>query len=344
MKKSSTIPNSPTLDDVARYAKVSSATVSRFINNSAVVSERTKRKIEEAIKALNYVPHAAARALASNKSHMIGVIVPTLEGALFGAFLEKFQSLISTERYTTVVASCGYNAEKEHQQIDEMVSHGVDALVLVGLCRDEATYSLLHRKEIPYIVTWAMSANGDHPCVGFNNQKAAERITDYLIGLGHKKIATISGFLKTNDRAYNRYLGVSNALQRQGLQLPDEYVIEKYFDVQGGQEAFRELMMLPERPTAIICGSDPLAYGAFFEAKAQGFDIPGDISITGFDDTWLCRHLTPGLTTLRTPQPEMAKLAAEYLIARLNGEDVAAPAVLDVDLILRGSCAAPSAE
>jgi LacI family transcriptional regulator len=333
--------SSPTLDDVARHADLSPATVSRFLNNPSVVSERSKKKIEEAIRLLDYVPHAAARTLASNRSRMIGVIVPSLDDALFGYFLEYFQHRISSEGYTTVVASSSYSAEKERHQVNQMVSHGVDAILLVGLSRDESVYNLLNSKKIPYVITWVTDGVGEHPCVGFDNHAAAAKITDYLVGLGHKKIAMISGVLQGNDRAYNRLQGVRAALARHNLSLPDESVIEKPFGVEHGQDAFRTLMSGSSRPTAIICGSDPLAYGAVFESKRLGVDVPGEVSITGFDDTWLASHLTPPLTTLRTPQKQMSLLSAEYLISRLKGEDVGFPQALDVDLIVRKSCSGP---
>nr|WP_082708553.1 LacI family DNA-binding transcriptional regulator [Marinobacterium profundum] len=341
MKKLTTSSNNPTLDDVARHADVSPATVSRFLNNPSVVSERSKKKIEEAIKILNYVPHAAARTLASNRSRMIGVIVPSLDDTLFGRFLEYFQHRISNEGYTTVVASSNYSTEKERLQINQMVSHGVDAILLVGLSRDESVYTLLNSKKIPYIITWVTDGLGEHPCVGFDNHAAAARITDYLVGVGHRKFAMISGILQGNDRAYNRLQGVRAALARHNLSLPDELVIERPFGVEHGQEAFRILMSGSSRPTAIVCGSDPLAYGAVFESKILGVDVPGEVSITGFDDTWLAPHLTPPLTTLRTPQQQISLLSAEYLISRLKGEDVGFPPTLDVELVVRKSCSSP---
>jgi len=341
MKKNSRSYNNATLDDVARYAKVSTATVSRYINKTAVVSESSRIRIEGAIKALNYVPHAAARALASRRSRMIGVIVPSLNDNLFSNFLDAFQNIVSSEGYTIVVASYENKKEKEASQIHEMVSHGVDALVLVGLYRDRWIYDLLGEKNIPYVVTWAVNSGDNPPCVGFNNKNAAARIADYLMGLGHKRFAMISGLTEQNDRAYSRLAGVRAALEKQQLTLPDEWVIERPFSIENGQEAFRILMSRSPRPTAIICGADPFAYGAVFESKILGIDIPGDVSVTGFDDTWLARHLTPALTTLRTPQGEMAKLSAQYLVSKIQGTDIDLPAELDVDLVVRDSCASP---
>lgn len=342
MKKDTRSYTSATLDDVARYAKVSTATVSRYINKTATVSERSRRKIEDAIKALNYVPHAAARALASNRSRMIGVIVPSLNDNLFSNFLDTFQHLVSAEGYTIVVAADGNDTEKEFRQIHEMVSHGVDALILVGLGRDDAVYRMLNDKGIPYLITWAVNPGHEHPCIGFDNQQAAARIANYLLDLGHERIAMISGLTAQNDRARNRLIGVRAAMAERHLSLPDEWVIERPFGINHGQEAFRLLMSRPTRPSAIICGADPLAYGAVFESKIQGIDIPGEVSITGFDDTWLARHLTPALTTLRTPQVQMARMAAQYLICRLQGDKVETPRELDVELIVRDSCAPPA--
>ncbi|UTW11159.1 LacI family DNA-binding transcriptional regulator [Marinobacterium rhizophilum] len=338
-----TIPlDNPTLDDVARHADVSPATVSRFMNNPSIVSERSKRKIEESIRELSYVPHAAARTLASKKSRMIGVVVPSLDDALFGHFLELFHSHISTEGYTTVVASSGYSSDEEHIQITQMVSHGVDALLLVGLARDESVYSLLNKKKIPYAITWATDDLGEHSCVGFSNHDAAVKITEYLMDLGHRQFAMISGTLKGNDRASNRLQGVRDALARRELSLPDELVIEGPIGIEHGQKAFKLLMSRSPRPTVIVCGADPLAYGAIFESKVLGVEVPQDVSITGFDDTWLAAHLTPSLTTLRTPQQQMSLLSAEYLIAKLKGEDVDVPPTLGVDLVVRESCSSPA--
>ncbi len=341
MKKINTGLNSVTLEDVAKHAGVSPATVSRYLNNPKIVSDRTKLKIDSSIKSLSYVPHAAARALASNKSRMIGAIVPSLDNTLFGHSLEEFHRYISSAGYTMVVASSNYDVEEEREQIAQMVAHGVDALLLVGLCRDEGIYDVLNAKGIPYIINWSIDTTLKHPCIGFDNHDAASMVTHYLLDLGHRDFAMISGMLEGNDRAQHRLQGVRDALATRGLILPETSVMQSPFGVEQGQKVFRTLMSQDNRPTAIICGSDPFAYGAIFESKIMGIDVPGDVSITGFDDTWLAAHLSPPLTTLRTPQRRMGVLAAEYLIARLKESDLYVPDVLDVELIVRASCAPP---
>ncbi|SIS67601.1 LacI family DNA-binding transcriptional regulator [Neptunomonas antarctica] len=341
MKAHNIRAGNPTMEDVARTAGLASVTVSRYLNNPDLVSERSKQKISDAISLLKYVPHAAARALASNRSRLIGAIVPSLDNNLFGLALEVFQDHISKAGYTLIVASNNYNAEKEREHINQMVSHGVDALFLIGNSRDEAIYQLLQAKEIPYVLTWTVDPRHQHPCIGFNNHTAAATVTDYLLDLGHQKIAMISGFVKNNDRAYERLQGVRDALGRRGLILPDEYLIEGPFGVERGREAFRLLMSRPQPPTAVICGSEPFAYGAIFESKHLGIDIPRQVSITGFDDMWLASSISPRLTTVRTPQQQMGVLAAKYLVSKLKGEDVPTPHPLETELIVRESCAPP---
>ncbi|MDN2664576.1 LacI family DNA-binding transcriptional regulator [Psychromonas sp. 14N.309.X.WAT.B.A12] len=341
MKAHSNLMGDPTMKDVAIAAGVASVTVSRYLNDPAVVSDRTKQKIDAAIKQLNYVPHAAARTLASKRSRMIGAVIPSLDSSLFGRTIEVFQNQISTAGYNMMLASNNYNPEKEYEHITQMVSHGMDALILVGQSRDKSLYDLLKAKDIPYVLTWAVDENREHPCIGFNNQAAAADLTRYLLHLGHTKFAMISGFTEHNDRALNRLLGVRATLEKENLTLSDDYLLQAKFGIEEGREAFRLLMSRANKPTAIICGSEPFAYGVIFEAKSMGVKVPEEVSIVGFDDMALASNITPRLTTIRTPQEQMGMLAAKYLVSRLNGEDIPLPQPLTTELVVRESCAPP---
>ncbi|MGB5444271.1 MAG: LacI family DNA-binding transcriptional regulator [Psychromonas sp.] len=342
MKTHSNLSENSTMKDVAIAAGVAPVTVSRYLNNPNLLSDRSKQKIDAAIKQLNYIPHAAARTLASKRSRMIGSVVPSLDSSLFGRTTEVFQNHIATAGYNLILASHNYDIEKEHENIKQMVSLGVDALLLVGGLRDESIYRLLNAKKIPYVLTWTIDPTQEHPCISFNNQEAAASITNYLMDLGHQKFAMISGFIKNNDRAYNRLQGVRNALGQRGLTIPEENIIERPFGIEQGRDAFRLLMSRAQQPTAIICGSEPFAYGAIFEAKKMGIDIPRQVSVTGFDDMWLASNITPSLTTVRTPQEKMGILAAQYLVAKLNGENIVLPKPLRTEIVVRESCAPPS--
>ena len=331
----------PTLADVARVSGLSRATVSRYLNKPAAVRLAARDRIESAINELGYVPHGAARALASRRSHMIGALFPSLDSILFGSFIGPLQASLQRRGYTLVVSSSDYIADMEYEQLRVLVANGVDAIVMVGTEHDQRCFDLLTRRRIPYVLTWSWDESKNLPQVGFCNATASGMTANYLMDIGHRRIAMISGITRGNDRASERLRGVREALARRNLELPDDYLIECPFDLREGADAFHELMKRPTPPSAVLCGSDMFAYGALFEAYRMGIRVPGDVSITGFDDTDFAPNVAPALTTIRTPREKMAEQTAEYLLATLAEDDEHRPRRLDVELIIRESTASP---
>ncbi len=332
---------STTIQDVARAAGVSPATVSRCLNKPGAVSEARRARVDAAIRALEYVPHGAARTLASRRSRMMGAVFPSLDSSLFGGVLDVLQREIAAAGYTLVVASSGYDQGREREHIHNLAANGVDAMVLVGAARDPRVYRVLERKRIPYVLIWIAADANHSPCVGFDNRRAAAIVTGHLLDIGHRRIAVISGLTEGNDRAAARLTGVRDALARRGLVLPLAHVVERPFGVEQGREAFRLLMSRHDPPTAVVCGSEPFAYGALFESRRLGIRVPQTVSVTGFDDQWLASQISPTLTTVRTPRRQMGRLAGRYLLSVLSGEEVSAPRPLDVELVVRESTAPP---
>ena len=330
-----------TLDDVAHAAKVSPATVSRCLNNPNIVSSVLKSRVQAAIEELQYVPDGAAQALASRRSRMLGAVFPSLDSSLFGGTLEALQSEIAESGYTLVVASSSYDPESEEHHIRNLIRSGVDGLMLIGAARRPEIYDLLRAKGIPYVLAWIDRAEGGHPCIGFDNAQAAANVTNYLLDIGHRRIAVISGPVIANDRAAARIKGITDVLESRGLELPRDYVVQCPFGVDEGRAAFRILMSRKPTPTAIICGSEPFAYGAVFESKAIGLRIPHDVSVTGFDDIWIAAYIDPPLTTVRTPRLQIGFDVARYLLSVLSGKEVAPPRPLGVQLVVRQSTAPP---
>lgn len=326
-----------TLSDVAKLAGVSPATVSRCINEPQSVRQERREKVQKAIDELGYVPHGAARALASNRTRLIGAVFPSLDTTLFGGMLEALQGEIAKAGYTLVIASSNYDAEKEYNDVRTLLSSGIDALTLVGGARSPRTYEIIQRQGIPYVLNWVSTADNDRPCVGFDNHAAVMKVTKYLLDLGHKRFGMISGMIDNNDRATMRLNGVRDALREHGLELDPSCVVQRRFGVEEGREAFRLLMSMANPPTAIICGSDPFAYGSIFEASEMGLDIPDDVSVTGFDDMWLASQIRPSLTTVQTPRREIGVEVGRYLLAKLTGNQVVQPVSLDTKLIVRDS-------
>ncbi|NIA69343.1 LacI family transcriptional regulator [Pelagibius litoralis] len=330
-----------TLEDVARLAGVSPATVSRCMNQPQSVRAEKRVRIQGAIDQLGYVPNGSARALASRRSRMIGAILPSLDNMLFGGPLEAFQKEVGSAGYTVAVACSEYDQQHERVHIRNFLESPVDALLLVGGHRDPNIYRQIERQGIPYVLTWVSSGDREEHCVGFDNAAASADLVDYLVSLGHRRFGMISGFTEHNDRAGARLAGVRKALARHDLSLDDDQLLHRPFEPEAGRDAFHILMSGSKPPTVVICGAEPHAYGALFEARDMGIDVPGQVSVTGFDDMWLASQTMPTLTTIRTPREEMGRQAAHHLLAQLRGERVAAPRPLETTLVVRKSTAAP---
>jgi LacI family transcriptional regulator len=331
----------PTLQDVAKHAGVSTATVSRFLANAQQVGEERRRRIEASIAALEYIPHGAAQALASQRSRTIGTIVPTLDNAIFAKGIQAFQQRLQDAGYTLFIASSNYSHDEERTQAETLIMRGVDGMMLIGLDHHDLLFERLKQKQMPYINTWSFRSDSDHPCIGFNNFDAAVRLTTYMLDIGHTRFGIISGITRDNDRAHDRLQGILRTLSERGLTVPDNMLSECPYDIAASRQAMKRLLDSAEPPTAVICGNDVLAYGALLECQASGHTVPDDVSITGFDDLPMSHHIQPPLTTMHVPSEEMGQKAADYLLACLNGESLPEHTELEVNLIIRSTTAPP---
>jgi len=330
------------LSDVAELAQVSTATVSRALTCPGKVKPATAARIRQAVQALGYVAHGAARALASKRTHTIGAVIPTLDNAIFANTAHALQKTLDEAGYTLLIASHEFDAEVEARVTQALVERGVDGLVLLGATHHPSVLRMLDTQQIPYVLTWALDAAGRHPCVGFDNRAAAIRIANHLLELGHRDFAMISGVTAGNERASERLEGVRQALAARGIALAPGRVVEKLYTLSAGREGLRDVLRGSPRPTAVVCGNDVLAIGALAECHAQGIAVPREISVTGFDDLEMAAVVTPPLTTVHFPTAELGTYAAQHLLARLAGKPFAARTELPVDLVVRASTAPPS--
>ena len=327
------------LDDVARVAGVSLATASRALSAPHMLKPATLARVLDAARLLGYLPHGAARALASRRTHSVGAVIPTLDNAIFASSTQALQRELGAHDYRLLLGSHEYDSAREVQVTRALLERGVDGLVLVGTDHSPELYQLLAGFGSPYVLTWSLDESGHHPCVGFNNREVGARVARYLYDLGHREFGMISGFTAHNDRARDRIVGVREALSARGVALRPERVVESSFSVQSGREALHAMLDSASAPTAVICGNDILAQGALIEAHALGIDVPSALSITGVDDMELSAHLPPGLTTMRIPTLEIGRRAAQHILARLAGEEVEKRVELPVELVVRGSTA-----
>lgn len=331
------------LADVARLARVSTATVSRALTQPDKVKVATAARIRHAVQALGYVAHGAARALASRRTHTIGAVIPTLANAIFADTTHALQKTLDEAGYTLVLACHEYDVRTEARMIQALIERGVDGLVLLGMSHDASVFQMIETHQLPYVLTWALDASGRHPCVGFDNRAAANRIAHHLLNLGHRELAVISGITEDNERALERLEAVRETLAERGVALRPERVVEKPYTLTAGREGLREVLMGAQRPTAVICGNDVLAIGALAECHAQGLAVPRDVSVTGFDDLEMAAVVTPALTTVHFPTAELGTFAGQHLLARLAGKPVEPRTELPVELVVRASTAPPQA-
>lgn len=330
-----------TQGDVAKVAGVSTATVSRVINQPDSVRAHVRSKVEAVIRQLDYVADAGARALASKRSRCIGAVIPTFANAIFADGIEAFETQLNQAGLSLMLAASGYNAANELTQVRTLIERGVDAIMLVGLEHDPLIYQMLSQRNIPYVLTWAYNKDSKHPCVGFNNYQAAKLIPNHLLENGHQNFAIISGITVGNDRASDRLAGMKARLLEAGIHLHPSTVIECNYTIEEGRAACKALLNAKQPPTAILCSNDVLATGALLECQARGVEVPAKVSIAGFDNLPISANLTPSLTTVDIPFKAMGQRAAQYLIDCLAGDSPRPQTEIRVDLLVRNSTAKP---
>lgn len=333
----------PKLEDVARLAGVSTATVSRCLNQPNQVVEATRKRVQKAVDELGYMPNFNARSLAAKRSKIIGAVIPTMENAIFARAIQVFQERLSEEDFDLLVASSSYKKDVEEKQIRSLVSRGVDGLLLIGTQRDRKIYEFLQEREIPFVIAWSFYDKRDEATsgqlVGFDNQKAMASIVQLVIEKGHRKIAMLAGIKDNNDRASSRIEGFRNKMAEHGLM--DPCVIECEYDIDKARKAFAGMRQTFGTPTALICANDVLAVGAVLEAQSQGLNVPGDISITGFDDIEIASIISPALTTVHVPHKMLGLHSANTLLANINDARIADDMELKTNIVERYSLAEP---
>lgn len=330
----------PTLRDVARLAGVSLGSASRAVDAPAKVKPSTRAKVEAAVRALNYVRNGAARALALRRTFIIGAIFPTLNNPIYAGSTQAIQQRLNLGGYQLFIASHEYDPLSELETVRNFIERGVEGVLLVGTDHDPAVFEALKISRMPYVLIWSVDEAKDHCCVGFSNLLGGELIADHLIGLGHKRLAVLTGVRHGNERARYRVEGIRRRLAIHGLELPESHIFETQFTIDGGRKAMIELLKLADRPTAVVCTTDVLAVGACDEARQHRIRVPKDLSITGFDGIGFGALSKPSLTTVSVPIHDIGREGAEVLIAQIEGRPFPQLTELPIDLVVRKSSAA----
>jgi LacI family transcriptional regulator len=327
----------PNIEDVAKAARVSTATVSRVFNKPASVREHLRLRVTEAVARLGYVPHAGARALKLQRSGTVGAVFPTVDNAIFAKAIDALQQRLADAGLQLLIATSNYDLETEARQAVNLVTRGVDALVLCGVGQTPQLLEFLRQRELPTVHSMIYPAPKGLVCVGFDNARAIGQAVAYLLGLGHRRLAMLAGIGRHNDRASARIAGVRRALKKAGLPLAPQHLVESSYGLAEARAGFRALMAAKPAPTAILCGNDVLAFGALLEAAKMGIAVPEALSIIGFDDLEMARHIQPALTTLHVPTQQLWHTVADRIIAALEQLPVQRATEVDVELVVRES-------
>lgn len=330
--------NSVTIREVAKHAEVSVATVSRFINQNAPVSQEVAERIQQVMLDLNYMPHAAARHLATRRTRTIGLILHNMHTDFFAPLLSGIEAMVSENQYNLLVAT--YKSPLRRDSQPPIGPHNTDGILvfadslseehLTQLCRDQFPLVLIHRTP---------PVNLKIPFVTVENKAATRKLITHLIEDHQRRsILFLRGPHEQEDSLW-REQGYLEALEAHNLPTDSGLILDGEFN---GQVAYQNIQHLlaqgPRKFDAIFTGDDDAAIGALTALGEAGVRVPEEVAVVGFDDSRLSPFLTPPLTTVRAPTEEVGRTAADLLFKLIKGQTAEPVTLLSTDIILRRSC------
>ncbi len=304
------------ITDVAALAGVAPMTVSRVLNTPDRVSEPTAARVRAAIEQLGYMPNLIAGGLSSRRSRMIAAIVPTIASPMFNAPIQTFTDQMGHAGYHVMLALSGYTAESEDAQIRAVLARRPDGLLLTGAHRSPATAKLLHDSRLPVVEIWDTADEPTDVLVGFDHYEVGGAVAEFFAASGHTHFAVMSA---RDPRAAARRRGFVDSVRRHGLTLVAERILHAPSSIEDGRQGLRDIAHLLSQRTALFGSSDLVAFGVLTEARIRGIEVPERLAICGFGDFEISRSGAPAFTTVRVDGAEIGRVAAEQLLARING-------------------------
>lgn len=323
------------IQQVAKQAGVSVATVSRVLNGQNSVSQKTRHKVEAAITQLDYEPSMLGRNLRNSESRIILILIPSISNPFYLEIIKGIENMALSQNYNILLCETDSNPEKENIYFDLVRKKMADGIISMDPAVNVETLKQLAEK---YAIIQCSEYGGGIgiPYVTINSEEASYRAVKHLIQIGHEKIALMNSdekFLYARERR----MGYQRALKEHGIPLRSEYILyTQHLGFEYGQQAMKKILSLEERPTAVFAVSDLLAIGALKEINASGLSVPDDMAVVGFDKIDFSNMTNPTLTTIAQPMYKMGTAAAKMLIDKIQGEEVDS-IILDHELIIRES-------
>jgi LacI family transcriptional regulator len=325
-----------TIHEVARAAGVSIKTVSRVLNREPNVRPETSDRVTRAAAKLRYTPNIAARRLASHGSFLIGLLFEPSNHP--STYIAEVQRGAMRQGYDLLLHPCQTSDENWMDHVDRLIRQSaVDGLILTSPISDSAPMlRALRENGTPFVRISQAKPGGHPPCVRVNDEEAAAAMTRHLLDFGHRRIGFVIG-RATHGSSVDRLRGFKRALADARLPVNEDLLEQGDYTFESGYRAARHLLTHPQRPTAIFASNDEMAAGVLLAAHERGIDIPGELSVCGFDGAPLSEQVWPQLTTVAQPVLDVAALATDLLVRRLRDEDVPAISELRAEQVVRRS-------
>jgi LacI family transcriptional regulator, gluconate utilization system Gnt-I transcriptional repressor len=310
---------SVTLIDVARIAGVAPMTVSRALHRPELVRSATQQKVLDAVRATGYVPNMLAGGLASSKSNLVAVLLPTIASSVFADTVQALMDGLTAARYQTLLGLTGYSAQREEELVEAILGRRPDGVVLAGTDHTGATIERLTRAKIPVVEIWDLTDTPIDIVIGFSHEKVGVELARHLVKKGYRRFGVVS---VDDPRALRRANSLIHELQRHGIDNVPFEIRPAPATLQVGREGLSTVLM-GDAPEIIVCSSDTLAQGVLAEAASRGLKVPEDLAVMGFGDLNTAAHVHPALSTVRVDGAAIGARTAQALLDRFsNGNQV----------------------
>jgi LacI family transcriptional regulator len=329
--------------DVARRARVSTATVSRTVNQVSTVDARLAKRVWRAIKELGYFPNQQARALVSGKSRIFGLIVSEITNPFFPEIVQTFEDLAVGQNYELLLTSTIHDPRRMELAVRRMIERRVEGVAILTFGMEDELLNHLRFRNVPLVFVDVGPKAPRVSNIRVDYLNGIRQAVQHLAALRHESMGFVSGPLSLRS-AVARRAAFEASMREIGLKPRPDFIVEGDHSLEGGKRALQALSKFRETPTALLCSNDMTAIGVMRHAYELGISVPGELSVIGFDDTRLAEFMTPPLTTVQMSQRELAKLAFDALMKLVDEELPAregAEYVLKTQLVLRQSTAPP---
>lgn len=332
-----------TMKKVAERAGVSTSTVSHVLNNTRVVSADARARVLAVIDEMRYIPSAVARSLKNDKTHTIGMMIPNNSNPYFAELIQGIEDAAFKVGYNVILCNSYDDPRKQAVYLRVLMEKRIDGLILVASGADDALAQLLAAQAVPMVLVDREVAGVAADFIEADHETGGYLATRYLIELGHREIACVSGPMDLPP-SRDRVVGYLRALKEAGLKFRLDLLVRSDFTSEGGFAAFQQLLALKRRPSAIFASNDLMAIGGICAASEARVRIPEELSVIGYDDIALASYSTPRLTTIAQPKYAMGQLITQVLLERIMGGHLPLRReLLQTRLIERQSTAAPGA-